>query len=350
MHASGPQNFPKRPRDILVVRFGSLGDLCLLGWALARLADRPDAAHRQVTLVTKSAFAPLLARVRGIHQVIPLVDSGLGSVSRLAAQLRAESWDRVIDAHNTLRSHLLLGLMRRRPDKRLAKDTAARLAFLGFGHRAVGLDRTKPARFADLTAGLAHPAEGSGPTQPPLASLGRFKEDSTTPRVLGLAPGAQWDTKRWPEDHFTTLLNMLLRDDRSRVRIFLGPREENWFAGGSLENAARANDRVEIFKGHSLIEVAGLLSECHLLLTNDSGLLHVAEAVGTPVVALFGPTVREFGYYPLLPGSRVMENSLECRPCSRNGKRPCHRGDLACLQDITPESVQTTLNALEGRP
>ncbi len=350
MLASGPKNNPPRPRDILVVRFGSLGDLCLLGWALARLADRPDSSHRRVTLVTKSAFAPLLTRVRGIHQVIPLMDSGLGAVARLAAQLRAESWDRVIDAHNTLRSHLLLGLMRRRPDRRLAKDTAARLAFMGFGHRAVGLDRTMHDRFEDLTTGLAQPAEGTAPTQPPLASVGRPKDDSPTPKVLGLAPGAQWDTKRWPEDHFATLLDMHLRDHRSGARIFLGPREETWFAGGPLEKAARGNDRVEIIQGRSLIEVAGLLSECHLLVTNDSGLLHVAEAVGTPVVALFGPTVREFGYYPLLPDSRVVENSLECRPCSRNGKRPCHRGDLACLRDITPESVQATLNALEDRP
>ena len=347
MNRHQPQPLPGQPRDLMVVRFGSLGDLCLLGWALARLADRPGGDGRRVTLVTKAAFAPLLARIRGIHQVIPLMDNGFGAVARLAAQLRPTSWAVIIDAHNILRSHLLLGMMGRRPDRRLAKDTAARLAFLGFGHRGSELDRTMHHRFEDLTAGLAPVSESTGSTLPPLDSLVRSRDDSSAPDVLGLAPGAQWDTKRWPEHHFATLMDMHLREHPGGVRIFLGPREESWFPGGALEKASRGNDRVEIIQGRSLIEVAALLSECRHLVTNDSGLLHLAEAVGTPVVAMFGPTVREFGYYPLLPGSRVLEKSLDCRPCSRNGKRPCHRGDLACLQDLQPDLVHATLNDLE---
>jgi heptosyltransferase-2 len=141
-----------------------------------------------------------------------------------------------------------------------------------------------------------------------------------------------------------------LADHPGPIRIFLGPREESWFFGGALDQAARTDDQVQIIRGRPLVEVAKLLAECRLLLTNDSGLLHVAEAVGTPVVALFGPTVREFGYFPLLPASRVLEKSLECRPCSRNGKRPCHRGDLACLRDITPDQVAAAVFAGKASP
>ena len=94
-------------------------------------------------------------------------------------------------------------------------------------------------------------------------------------------------------------------------------------------------------------DTAARLARCSRLVTNDSGLLHIAEAVGTPVLALFGPTVREFGYFPILARSLVLEKSLDCRPCSRNGKRPCHRGDLACLQDITPDAVRSVLASLE---
>jgi ADP-heptose:LPS heptosyltransferase len=62
--------------------------------------------------------------------------------------------------------------------------------------------------------------------------------------------------------------------------------------------------------------------------------------VGTPVVAMFGPTVRAFGYAPSLPRSVLLEiDDLPCRPCSRNGKRPCHRGDLACLVRLEPDLV-----------
>ncbi len=334
-HASG---------DILVVRFGSLGDLCLLGWALARLADRPGAKDRRVTLVTKSEFAPLMEHVRGIHQVIPLKGSGTGDVARLAKELRRLSWDLVIDAHNILRGHLLFGMMRRRPDRRLAKDTAARLAFMGIGLRRGRLDRTMHDRFEDLTAGLATgPDDRNGETLPPLAALGTHPSAN----LLAFAPGAQWDTKRWPDSYFAALLEMRLRDHPGSVRIFLGPREENWFDGSALEKAAGNSDRTEIIRGRSLTEVAILMSECNHLVTNDSGLLHVAEAVGTPVLAFFGPTVREFGYYPVLAGSRVLERPLDCRPCSRNGKRPCHRADLACLRDIPPDEAYAVLEAME---
>jgi ADP-heptose:LPS heptosyltransferase len=75
--------------------------------------------------------------------------------------------------------------------------------------------------------------------------------------------------------------------------------------------------------------------------------MHLAEATGTPVVALFGPTVRAFGYYPQLPPSIALEvDDLDCRPCSRNGKRPCWRGDLACLTRLEPAVV---LEAVLGR-
>lgn len=347
MSPNPPQRSSGDRLDILVVRFGSLGDLCLLAWALASLADRPGAQNRRITLVTKAAFAPLLQHGRGIDRVVALPGSGAGDVFRLAQDLRQTSWDMVIDAHNILRSHLLLGLMGKRPQRRLAKDTASRLAFLGFGHRGKGLGRTMRDRFEELTTGLAPAGDDTSSTLPPLASLAHAPDDPPTSEILGLGPGAQWATKRWPEDHFVTLLNLCLASHTGIVRIFIGPREESWFAGGPLERAAVDSGRTEIIRGRPLPEIAALLSACGLLVTNDSGLLHVAEAVGTPVVALFGPTTREFGYFPTLIGSRVLEHPLDCRPCSRNGKRPCHRGDLACLRDIPPAEVHAALKDME---
>ncbi len=89
----------------------------------------------------------------------------------------------------------------------------------------------------------------------------------------------------------------------------------------------------------SLLETAAALERAAVLVTNDSAPLHMAEAVGTPVVALFGPTVRQFGYFPLLEESIVIERDLECRPCSRNGSRPCHLENRDCLDTIGPDEV-----------
>lgn len=349
MSTETSQTRPLTPRDILVVRFGSLGDLCLLGWALARLSDRSGDGEIRVTLVTKPAFAPLMENMRGIHRVIPLPGSGPGAVVRLAAELRQSSWDMIIDAHNILRGHLLLGMMGRRPDRRLAKDTAARLTFMRTGHARESLKRTMHDRFEELTAGLAPALDEDVRVIPPLASLATDPTGETVEGILGLAPGAQWDTKRWPENYFLDLVQMHLKDKSGTVRIFLGPREDQWFPGSPLDQAAQKDSRIRIIRGRPLVEIATLLSECSRLVTNDSGLLHVAEAVGTPVLAFFGPTVREFGYYPVLAESRELEKPLDCRPCSRNGKRPCHRGDLACLRDIRPTEAYALLNAMEEK-
>ncbi len=339
---------PEGPmRQILVIRFGALGDLCLLAGALARAARAPGAAERRVTLVTKAAFAPLLAEAAGVDRVVPLAGGGLGDVVRLAGRLRAERWDTVVDAHHILRGHLLLALLGRRADARLAKDTVARLALLRTGQADPRLARTMRDRFAALLPALTGGAPAPADVPPALAALAGPRPEG--PPILGLAPGARWDTKRWPQEHFASLLAAHRAAGGGPVRLFLGPQEDAWFAGGPLA-AAAADAGAEVLRGLSLTEVAARLAGCAVLVTNDSGLLHLAEAVGTPVVALFGPTVRAFGYAPHLPSSRLLETDLDCRPCSRNGKRPCHRGDLACLVRLTPDRVLAAAAPLLQRP
>ncbi|MBE0566800.1 MAG: glycosyltransferase family 9 protein, partial [Krumholzibacteria bacterium] len=165
----------------------------------------------------------------------------------------------------------------------------------------------------------------------------------------GLAPGARWEPKRWPEAHGAALVDAHRAAGGGPLRIFLGPQEEAWYDAGPLAASARAAG-AEVVRGLPLVETAARLAECAALVTNDSGLLHLAEAVGTPVVALFGPTVRAFGYAPHLAASCLLETEIACRPCSRNGKRPCHRGDLACLVRITPEAVLAAAAPLLAGP
>lgn len=330
-------------QELLVIRFGALGDLCLLGWTLARLAAAPGAEGRRVTLVTKAQLADLAARLAGVDEVVPLPARGdLRTLASLAGALRRRRWDAVIDAHAVLRSGLLLGLLGRRPRARLRKDTAARLRLLR-GARAAepALMRHMRDRFDALLVDAGLPA---GPATPPLAHLATDRD--LAPPILGLAPGAQWDPKRWPPDRWAELVRLVRARTHATVRVFVGPRERAWFGGSSLEAALRQAASVEVIADRPHVEVATLLGACRVLVCNDSGLLHLAEAVGTPTVALFGPTVAAFGYTPVLAASTVLEtHDLDCRPCSRHGKRPCHRGDLACLERIDPERVWRAVSA-----
>ena len=354
----------------LVIRFGYLGDLCLLAWSLsgqdaaARAAGTP---RPRITLAVKAAYAPLLANVPGIDIVAPLRGPRLRDLWQLARLLRRERFDTVLDAHGVLRSRLLCLLLGRRPARRIVKDTAARLALLRARHAhgarrmplPPALQRTMLRRFDEVvspvgTAAVETTPHGVGPGAALLAAghgcalRPRGPANGPRPARIGLAPGARWDTKRWPPGHWAELLRRLREVTDLPVEIFLGARERAWFAAGPLADAAAAAGDVTVATDLPLPELARRLGACRVVITNDSGLLHLAEAAGTPVLALFGPTVRAFGYFPLLADSRVLERELACRPCSRNGRRPCWRGDLACLAEISPDAVLAALRTLPG--
>lgn len=343
-------------RRILVVRFGSLGDVCLLCRSLAELAAAAGGERPHVTVATKAAFAPLLAAAPGVDAVEPLAGPGLGHLLALARRLRRARFALIVDAHGVLRSRLLLAMMGRRAHRRLAKDTLARLWLLRTRRVRPALARTMRDRFADALAGLAPAASAGAPAAAGMAATAEAAAAAAHPlrplaapagtARLGLAPGARWDAKRWPEENFAALLRGFRARTSLPVTIFLGPREAAWFAGSALARAAAELDGVVVSSDLPLPRLAAELAACRALVTNDSGLLHLAEAAGTPVLALFGPTVRAFGYYPCLPGSRVLERDLACRPCSRNGRRPCWRGDLACLAEIEPTAVLAALLAM----
>jgi heptosyltransferase-2 len=211
-----------------------------------------------------------------------------------------------------------------------------------------------------------HWPPGAGEGELPAPPLGAFARgsgampgDAATPDagqaaadgpILGLAPGARWDTKRWPPERFAALVGDFRRRTAAAIRVFLGPREAGWFPGSALAAALDRLAGVEIVREQPLAAVARGLAGCAVTLTNDSGLLHLSEAVGTPVVALFGPTVRAFGYVPTLTASRLLEIELGCRPCSRNGRRPCWRGDLACLTGLETGHVLAAVMAAADWP
>jgi heptosyltransferase-2 len=92
-----------------------------------------------------------------------------------------------------------------------------------------------------------------------------------------------------------------------------------------------------------LQHTAALLRRAAALVSGDTGVMHMATAVGTPVVALFGPTVREFGFFPYAPRAQVVELALDCRPCSSKGGARCPLGHHRCLGDMGPDLVHQAL-------
>jgi heptosyltransferase-2 len=153
------------------------------------------------------------------------------------------------------------------------------------------------------------------------------------PFVL-VAPGASWRVKRWSPEGFAAVARHL-SGIGFRVIITGGKgdvpltREVASLAPGSLDLAGRL----------SLPEFMGLVGLAKLVLSGDSAPVHAAGVFGTPCVAVYGPTVKEMGFWPLSPKSRIVEVQLNCRPCKARAERPCPLGHHNCMRRISPEMV-----------
>ncbi len=148
-------------------------------------------------------------------------------------------------------------------------------------------------------------------------------------RPVALHPYAAHPNKTWPAGHWRELARLL--DAAGIPWVALG-RGTPLFPGYPADLANRT----------SLRETSALLAASRALVSGDSGPLHMAGAVGTPVVALFGPTTREWGFYPAGSDDVVLERALPCRPCSLHGNTSCrHAG--RCLADISPEEALEAL-------
>lgn len=99
--------------------------------------------------------------------------------------------------------------------------------------------------------------------------------------------------------------------------------------------------------GESLLQTAANLKICKAVYTNDSGLMHLAAAMKVPVIAFFGSTVREFGFFPFKANSIELEvENLSCRPCTHIGRSYCPKGHFKCMKEITPELAYQSLENL----
>ena len=162
-------------------------------------------------------------------------------------------------------------------------------------------------------------------------------------RAIGIAPGSVWQTKMWLKDYYIALIDRLAD---APIAIFL--------IGGAADKALceeikqrSGNKKVINVAGDlSILESAALIQKLDLMVTNDSAPLHIANAVKTDVLAIFGPTVRRFGCYPYRERDRLLEIDLYCRPCARHGGKRCPERHFRCMREITPQMVYDSLKAM----
>lgn len=156
------------------------------------------------------------------------------------------------------------------------------------------------------------------------------KKDSTTNTIM-LCPGSKHATKRWPIEHWSELARAL--QFAGFEIVVCGTQDE-----AALCRAIAPSARQLISAG--LSEIAQEMQSAAAVVCNDSGLMHLATGVGARVIALFGPTVEQFGFFPFRGQSEVIQTDLNCRPCSAFGGSKCPLGHHNCMNHLTPEAVK----------
>jgi heptosyltransferase-2 len=336
-----------KPDKILVIQTAFLGDVVLTTPLLAALKERFPSAHLSVLVVPRTE--PILSGHPAVDQVLTYDKKGeqrgwLGLI-RTAKRLAMNGFDLCLLPHRSIRSALLArlaGIPRRigfrgSPGSLLYTDRVTRDPSLHEVDRNLSLLLPLGVEPASLTRRLQVGVDTSARD-----IVERILKDhgiESGDILIGMAPGSVWATKRWLPEGFSAVADALMdsSDFGGRVRIvLLGSKEEEWIAD-RIEALCRQKP-VNVL-GQSLPELAATLSRCRLLITNDNGAMHVAAALGVPIVAIFGSTSPRAGYGPYTRSAEIVEHDLPCRPCGLHGYPRCPLGHFKCMKEIIPEEV-----------
>ncbi|XXJ19046.1 glycosyltransferase family 9 protein [Desulfovibrio caledoniensis] len=317
----------------VVFRLGHMGDVALATGVLSHWHERTG---QTFVFATREANLPLLANHPAVAGTIGLTKADLtdaGWLRRTGELARQYAGSMLVDLHGTLRSRILAlrwkGPVRRYPKFGLARRLFERtrsdrfrekLEALNVPQRyALALDQHTPSREAVLPRIYLAEAETRAAERhlSPISCQG--------PRVA-LHPYATHPSKQWPAENWI------------RLAALLDAKGINWFVVGRNETPLTSGHERDLTNKTDLRATCALLERADLLVTGDSGPMHLACAVGTPVVALFGPTARAWGFYPAGNKDVVLERDLPCRPCSLHGARKCARG-FECMTETRPETV-----------
>ncbi len=337
-------------RNILLIRLSSFGDILLTTPAIRCLKKSiPDI---KIDFLTLGKYASLLEGNSNISNVIKLDNKSFGALLSCRRSILGK-YSYIADFHVNYKTTFISVMAGAKRFTTKRYDISRRLLvaskkrpFRCFNGSKFSLPPV-PLRHIETISPLGIADDGGG--------LEFFATDEIATRVrkildnnelghksfLAIAPFSQWPTKEWPLEHFRRLIELM-------------PQEKFVILGNSVDK--KKSELLVRFAPERTVNLSGftdpataceIIRSAKLLVSNDSGLMHAATAVETPVIALFGCTVRGFGFFPFRTKSIELETDLPCRPCATKGLRECPIGTLDCLMKIEPETVVEKYNCLQ---
>ena len=338
---------------ILIIGPSWVGDMVMSQSLYITLKQRhPEAT---IDVMAPSWCKPILERMPEVNQAIEMPlghgDIDLLGRRRIGKQLKADNYTHAYICPNSAKSALIpwfadiptrvgwkgemrYGLLNDlRPNKKSFQYMVER--YVALAHPKSEMINSKSLGGLD---NLPHPklAIDANIQQ---ATLNKFSLSTTKP-VLGLCPGAEFGpAKQWPVEHYAAVANEMINQGY-QVWLFGSAKDKE--TTENIKSLVDSNNQHCVFNlagETSLIEAVDLLAACKTVVSNDSGLMHVAAAVGCHVVGVYGSTSPKYTP-PLAEKVDIVSIDIECRPCF---KRECPLGHLKCLKELKPIKILNTL-------
>jgi heptosyltransferase-2 len=330
---------------IAVIQTAFPGDVILSLPIYEALKDRDSSSY--LAGVVRPESACLLKNNPYIDEVIPFdkygKDRGLNGISTIASKLKG--YDMAILVQRHLRSAMIAAM-------------AGISIRIGYNTSAVRLLYTMKATYRNDVHEVQRCLDLIGVDNKNRKYKPKIYIDDSTPSeakkllddneikgdFIAIAPGSIWFTKRYV--HFPELIDIIYETFDLPVVLLGGKRDLVL-----CTNITKAcSHRPANLSGRTnLLLSAAIISKAALVIANDSAPGHIAAAVGTPVVSIFGPTVPSFGFAPYSENSSVVElDGLSCRPCSRHGSHHCPQGHFRCMNELSPEKIVSAAKAIKS--
>ncbi len=345
-------------QKVLIIRLSSIGDVVLASPFIRVLRARFPKA--QIDFLVKSEYAELVRFNHHLSSVIELKTPDFSELGALRKKIRRERYDAIFDLHNSLRSRYLRTYSGARTVSVVDKRVFERFVLIKFKRNLYKNAAPIAERYFETAHRSDVKDDGKGleifvpdETLSAVSSIMAKHRLDQYNTVLGMAPAAEHATKMWPGERFAEVALEAARVHQAKIFIFGGQEDTKRceeIAG--LVNSSAGMEAAVSFAGRlSLLETAAALDFCDVVVCNDTGIMHLAAARQRNVVALFGPTVKEFGFFPYGTHARVIEqNGLPCRPCTHIGSELCPQRHFRCMKDTTVDQVFQALTPMIAHP
>ena len=306
--------------------------------------------NSRLTLLTSEGFGRVLENNPHLDEIIyHHRKETRNDLENLIDQLRLQKFDLIYDIHNSLRSRWIGWQLKRHAPKPehwlIEKRTLARELQIRFGWGQFFNGKSQREQWLEPLR-RHHTGALSTKTElfPSVADKNYVKawlsqNDLQDKPFVCIGASASFPLKCWPLQNFKQLIENIIQSGISVVLVGTNGEIET----EELAEYFRGSQNVFCAAGmFTILQSAALLEMANAVVANDTSIIHLAEAMRTPSIALFGPTVKEFGYAPMLAQSRLIETdlALRCRPCSRTGKGTCkNREQQICMYSISTQKV-----------